>query len=54
METTITIRIRRQDWVKMRKLFKSFRGETAQSYIFRLREYLEEVKFWSYGDVEGK
>lgn len=39
---TITIRIRLKDWKKIKKSFPSYDGETAHSYFFRLREYLEK------------
>ena len=42
---TLTIRIRRKDWIKLRKAFKSYKGETAASYIFRLRAYVERIKW---------
>jgi hypothetical protein len=38
---TIVIRIRRTDWIKIRKIFKSYEGETAQAYFFRLRSFIE-------------
>jgi hypothetical protein len=41
---TFTIRIRRCDWLKIRRVFKSYKGETAQSYFFRLREFIEDLK----------
>ena len=40
-DKTFTIRIRYQDWLKLRKVFPSYKGETAASYIFRLRSHLE-------------
>jgi len=39
---TIVIRIRRCDWLNIRKIFKSYQGETAQAYFYRLAEFMKE------------
>jgi len=39
---TLTIRIRFDDYKKIKKVFPTWKGETAASYFFRLRNFLEE------------
>ena len=41
---TLTIRIRLQDWKRIKKIFHSYDGETAQAYFFRLKEFIEKQK----------
>jgi len=41
-DETFMIRIRLADWNKMRKIFPSYKNETAASYFFRLRSHMEE------------
>jgi hypothetical protein len=38
---TIVIRIRLTDFKEMKKIFKSYKGETASSYFYRLKNELE-------------
>jgi hypothetical protein len=37
---TIIIRVRWADWVGIKKVFPSYRGETAQAYFYRLSQEL--------------
>ncbi len=43
METK-TIRIRMEDYKLCRKVFPSYKGETAQSWFFRLTKFLKDIK----------
>jgi hypothetical protein len=41
---TLMVRIRLEDYKKIKKVFPSWKGETAASYFYRLRIFLQEMK----------